>query len=179
MVIRTLKTRICAEGLTRIMTNKLKDVLAVCLFLLISLMFFLISRSTSINKPDENFLVFGRFISAMKKNNGELAKSVVSPENFPRIDKWMSEHEVFVYSPIWIFTNSDPFEYVIGGGSGSCVLKENVCSWGESQEYYCYDKILYRIEFDEIISKKFGSKWLIVDWSEITEVRHDPTTYCK
>ncbi len=119
------------------------------------------SRIEEIPNRNDSGAVAEAFVKALVRNDAGLARSLVTPEQLPRLDEWLAQHTAFS-------CRIDPFdiESEMTSGAGAYRDKENIDNWGYT--YTCSDTGYY-FEMHSIDLLKANNGYQITDWSEPCE----------
>jgi len=133
--------------------------------------------SRYVNQYDDSSVAEG-FVDALRLNDARLAKALVIPEQYTRIDRWITEHTTVFACPFnWKFWEKDFWEGEGGGGVGSQLLADTtVARW--SYGYRCY-RAGYSFHVDDMTLKQIGGAWHVVDWGEICESLDGGSSTCQ
>ena len=112
----------------------------------------------------------------MMNNNYHLAKSLTIANQHTRIDSWAETHGAFACRAIWLFTNDNWLEGVVGGGGMGC--NDIYCNGSDSIICYIMDYRVYYFYIDDIEITKNELGWQITNWGEICEERIGKSRIC-
>lgn len=119
------------------------------------------------------------FAAALINNNAEQARSFTAPEQWDRIDAWISEHEVFDCSFSWN-TSLDPDNNEI-----RVICAPGSSSWDKTSLVHCNYGLhsvcangIYRFWISDIQMIKTEQGWQVTDWGEIGERIDGENTKC-
>lgn len=117
--------------------------------------------SCRLNRNDAG-AVASAFVKYMATNNAKAAKDTVSPEQWSKIDAWMSVHQA-------LHCSSREWETGAGGVGG---YNEESDTWTWQISYQCVDnETLFCFSIDDIVLKRNEKGWQIVEWGAICEKR--------
>ncbi len=113
--------------------------------------------------PDRNDCgeVADAFWRALLENDSRMAKSLVIPEQWSRIDTWMAGRKAF-------YCNAWDLDDEWGDGGGSQTFGEE--GWQAGYTYWCWPK-RYSLSIDDIILKPTEEGCQVIQWGKVCEDR--------
>jgi hypothetical protein len=110
---------------------------------------------------------------AMRTNNIEFAKELVSDDNFSKLDEWANDRVGFCYPFIWSFTNEDFLEDWLETFYSGDLIDENSANYGGYELYRKNNRIVYSFYISDMELRLIDDKWIITDLGEIEESSAD------
>jgi hypothetical protein len=120
--------------------------------------------------PDRNDCgdVSDAFLRALLKNDSRMAKALVVPEQWSRIDTWMAGRKKF-YCGGWDVLEDEIWQ-------GGAYRADGEDEWYADYTYTCWPK-RYSLSIDDIILKQTEEGCQVIQWGRVCESGEDGYTY--
>ena len=119
---------------------------------------------TDLPDDKEQFKVLDQLADALRTNNHEAARAVVTEDQWVAIDEWVKTHEAIpctsAFRPESTSVTGSPFDDTMWSGSFSSY---GLCTINESTTF------LYSLFFEQITLQKIEGIWKVTEWQGLEE----------